>query len=220
MSSLRQHFQGIKEIVDWSWTLAILCMVGYITLGQLVQLYWAMVFLGGLAASFGLFYNFSCEKLEELDSLDAFELQKAYNSAAIAQDMLTKFANRNPEIAHQTLFVQARKQVTNIRARSNHVFRLRVNEQRQRQSSHQQPAPSPPPSPVQSPKQQSSTYKPPNQSRQSPSSQTPLTRATAQRLTPVEYKIISNPSDYVFVKRYRKKNGKWVDSHYRRKPRR
>jgi hypothetical protein len=158
-----------------------------------------------------------CEQLVELDSIDTSELQKAYASAAIAQDMLAKFATRNPDIAHKPLFVHARQQVTNIRVKSEDVFRLRVNEQ-QTQSSQQQQAPSPP-RPVQSPQQHSSTYRPQTQSRQSPSSQTPLIRATAKRLTPKEYKKIINRNDYVFVNGYRKKNGTWVDSHYRHKPR-
>ncbi|WP_448266200.1 hypothetical protein [Nostoc sp. DSM 114159] len=102
MLSLRQHFQRIKEIVDWSWTLAILCMVGYITLGQLAQLYWAMVVFGGLAGSFGLFYEFSCEKLADLNAIeDTYKLQKVIATSALAQDLLGKFVHRNPEITNQ-----------------------------------------------------------------------------------------------------------------------
>jgi len=115
MSSLRQHFQRIKEIVDWSWTLALTCLVGYITLGQLAQLYWAMVFFGGLAGSFGIFYEFSCEKLAELNSLDDYQLKKADLSAATTQKLLGEFARRNPEVAQQPLFVQAQEQVTRNR---------------------------------------------------------------------------------------------------------
>ncbi|MFM6134033.1 MAG: hypothetical protein ACKPCP_07650, partial [Sphaerospermopsis kisseleviana] len=118
MSSLRQHFQHIKEIVDWTWTLAIMCMVGYISLGQLAQLYWAMVFFGGLAASFGLFYDFSCEQLAALNYLeDSYQLQKAIAAAAVAQELLCKFHNRNPEIANRfPQLIQIKNQVIQIRA--------------------------------------------------------------------------------------------------------
>lgn len=152
MSSLRQHFQGIKEIVDWSWTLALTCLFGYITLGQLAQLYWAMVFLGGLAASFGLFYEFSCHKLAELNSLDDDQLIKADLSADRTQKLLREFARRNPEVAQQSIFVEAQEQVTSIRQNYNTVFQQRETEQRQPpaqrppQSSPQpvQPSPQPP----------------------------------------------------------------------------
>ncbi|MBE9106342.1 hypothetical protein IQ229_15790 [Nostoc cf. edaphicum LEGE 07299] len=83
-------------------TLAILCMVGYITLGQLAQLYWAMVVFGGLAGSFGLFYEFSCEKLADLNAIeDIYKLEKVIATSALAQDLLGKFAHRNPEITNQ-----------------------------------------------------------------------------------------------------------------------
>lgn len=222
MSSLRQHFQRIKEIVDWSWTLALLCLFGYISLGQLVQLYWAMVFLGGLAASFGLFYEFSCEKLAELNTLDTYHLQKAYTSAAMAQKLLGEFAKRNPGITQQSIFVQARRQVSSTREASYTEFQQRVNEQT-------------PPSPQRPPQSSSRSVQPPQQSPNpsrsastrpvqppqwsSPPRQPPPRRATEQRLSPEEYRRISNRSDYVFVNGYSKRNGTWVNSHYRRRPR-
>jgi hypothetical protein len=253
MSSLRQHFQRIKEIVDWSWTLALLCLFGYISLGQLVQLYWAMVCFGGLAASFGLFYEFSCEKLAELNSLDAYQLQKAYTSAAMAQRLLGEFARRNPEVAQQSLFVQARRQVSSTREASYTVFQQRVTEQTQPPAQRppqspprpvqpppqppnsstspsttpvQRPSspPQPPPRPVQPPQwsSRSSPSPPPRpvQTRPTPPRQPPLRRATEQRLSPEDYRRISNQGDYVFVNSYRKRNGTWVNSHYRRRPRR
>jgi hypothetical protein len=120
MSSLRQHFQRIKEIVDWSWTLAIMCMIGYITLGQLAQLYWAMVFFGGLSASFCLFYDFSCEQLEMLNiqlkrsnyTEYKYKLQKAIDELDLVQDVFRKFDYRNPEVASLfPEFVQLRNYV-------------------------------------------------------------------------------------------------------------
>ncbi len=120
MSSLHQHFQQIKEIVDWSWTLAIICMVGYITLGQLAKLYWAMVFFGGLAASFGLFYDFSCKQLEILNvqlkvsnyTEYKYKLQKAIDELDLVQDIFRKFDHRNPEVASRfPEFVQLRNYV-------------------------------------------------------------------------------------------------------------
>jgi hypothetical protein len=120
MESLRQHFQNIKEIVDWSWTLAIMCMVGYISLGQLVQLYWVMVFFGGLAASFGLFYNFSCKQLEILNfqlkrsnyTEYKYKLQKAIYKLDLVQYVFKEFDQRNPEVASRfPEFVQLRNYV-------------------------------------------------------------------------------------------------------------
>jgi hypothetical protein len=147
MSSLRQHFQHIKEIVDWTWTLAIMCLVGYISLGQLAQLYWAMVFFGGLAASFGLFYDFSCEQLAALNYIeDSYQLQKATADAAIAQDLLRKFHNRNPEIANRfPQFIQIKNQVSQIRTTSANKSKQQVYRQTQTpprnssQSSSQKP---------------------------------------------------------------------------------
>jgi hypothetical protein len=235
MSSLRQHFQRIKEIVDWSWTLALLCLFGYISLGQLVQLYWAMVFFGGLAASFGLFYEFSCEKLAELNSLDAYQLQKTYTSAAMAQRLLGEFARRNHDVAQQSLFVQARRQVSSTREASYTVFQQRVTEQTQPPPQPPNPStspsttpvqrpsspPQPPPRPVQPPQWSSPSPPPrPIQTRQTPPRQPPLRRATEQRLSPEDYRRISNQGDYVFVNGYRKRNGTWVNSYYRRRPRR
>ena len=143
MTSLRQHFEYIKAIVDWSWTLAILLLIGYITLGQLVQLYWAMVFFGGLAASFGLFYDFSCEKLRELNYLDSYELQKAYIKAEAAQKILRQFATKNPGVAHDSLFIQAKEEINNIKTKSNEIYKVKVNEQ-QRKASQQKPTQPPP----------------------------------------------------------------------------
>ncbi|MBD1932769.1 MULTISPECIES: hypothetical protein [Cyanophyceae] len=55
MSSLRQLSQRIKYIRNWSFTLAIICTFGYLTLGQIVQLYWLMVFLVVIAiVAYGL----------------------------------------------------------------------------------------------------------------------------------------------------------------------
>jgi len=241
MSSLRQHFQHIKEIVDWSWTLAILCMVGYITLGQLVQLYWAMVVFGGIAGSFGLFYDFSCEKLAELGSLDGYKLQKAYTSAVTAQEMLTEFANRNPKIAQQSIFVQARQQVSNIRASSYDVAQQRVNQQRQSppqrptqppvrpvQSRSTPPSPSRPIQPPVRPVQSRSTPPSPSRPIQPParpvqtrptSTPQPYIRATQARLSPEEFRFISNQSDYEYVKTHMRA-GKRVKGYYRRKRKR
>ena len=139
MTSLRQHFEYIKAIVDWSWTLAILVLIGYITLGQLVQLYWAMIFFGGLAASFGAFYNFSCKKLKELNSLDTYELQIAYAKAEAAQRILTKFARRNPEIAQNPDFIQAKEKVNNIKTKSNEVYKTKNTSQSPKRSTSQSP---------------------------------------------------------------------------------
>ncbi|MGG6242285.1 hypothetical protein ACQ4N7_27030 [Nodosilinea sp. AN01ver1] len=44
--------------------------------------------------------------------------------------------------------------------------------------------------------------------------------ATKQKISVQEWKQISNQSDYVYVKGYRKQNGTWVDEYYRRPPRR
>ncbi|MEH1997214.1 MAG: hypothetical protein V7L00_00265 [Nostoc sp.] len=239
MFSLRQHFQRIKEIVDWSWTLAILCMVGYITLGQLAQLYWAMVVFGGLAGSFGLFYEFSCEKLADLNAIeDTYKLQKVIATSALAQDLLGKFVRRNPEITNQfAAFDQLRYQVSNIRASSAAKFKQRVNQQTKTpsQSSSQPPyqkpvQPTPPYTPpkkegqppvknatqppYQKPVQPTPPYTPPKRE-----AQPPLKKATQPKITLEEYKKILNQSDYVYVKPY-PRNGHWVTGHYRRKPKR
>ena len=241
MSSLRQHFQGIKEIVDWSWTLALTCLFGYITLGQLAQLYWAMVFLGGLAASFGLFYEFSCHKLAELNSLDDDQLIKADLSADRTQKLLREFARRNPEVAQQSLFVQAQEQVTSTRQNYNTVFQQRwVTEQTQPppqrppQSSprpvqtssqppnpsksryttpiqHPSPPPQPPPRPVQ-PRQGSSP---------SPRARPVQPRPTsAKKRSPrkaTKAKPSGKGSELVTG---HPRNGTWVNSYRRRKRRR
>ncbi|WP_375478684.1 hypothetical protein [uncultured Nostoc sp.] len=236
MLSLRQHFQRIKEIVDWSWTLAILCMVGYITLGQLAQLYWAMVVFGGLAGSFGLFYEFSCEKLAHLNAIeDTYKLQKVIATSALAQDLLGKFVHRNPEITNQfPVFHQLRYQVSNIRATSAAKFKQRVNQQTKTpsQSSSQPPSqkpvqPTPPyaskgeaQSPLRNSSQKSVQRIPlyPPLQKKPPK---PLRKATKQRITLKEYETISNTSDYVYIGPY-ERNGKLVNlnGHYRRKPRR
>ena len=250
MSSLRQHFQRIKEIVDWSWTLALLCLFGYISLGQLVQLYWAMVVFGGLAGSFGLFYEFSCEKLAELNSLDAYQLQKADFSAAMTQKLLGEFARRNPEVAQQSIFVEAQGQVTSNRQNYYTVFQQRVSEQTQPppqrppqssprpvQPSPQPPNPSksryttpvqrpspppqPPPRPVQ-PRQGSSPSPrgKPVQTRPTSAKKRSPRKATKPKLSLAEYEMISNRSDYERVQGHTKNNGTWVDPYYRRKRRR
>ena len=249
MSSLRQHFQGIKEIVDWSWTLALTCLFGYISLGQLVQLYWAMVVFGGLAASFGLFYEFSCEKLAELNFLDAYQLQKAHVSAAMTQKLLGEFARRNPEVAQQSLFVQAQRQVTSTRQNYYTVFQQRVSEQTQPpperppQSSSRpvqppsqppnpstsryttpvqrpSPPPQPPPRPVQHPQGPSPSQPPrPVKTRPTSAKQSSFRSATKPRLSLAEYEMISNRSDYEWVKGHTR-NGTWVNPYYRRKRRR
>ncbi|WP_445633652.1 SMODS and SLOG-associating 2TM effector domain-containing protein [Nostoc sp. DSM 114161] len=216
MSSLRQHFQRIKEIVDWSWTLALLCLIGYITLGQLAQLYWAMLFLGGVAGSFGLFYEFSCQKLVELDFLDAYELQKANVSATEAQFILRKFSNRNPRITNQHLdFIRAREQVNNTKEKSYTRFQDIVNQQRHRtQQKPSQPSQKTQTPPTKQPPLPSST-----QARSIPPTTPKLTRASKARLTLGEYRYISNQNDYEFVRGYLKRNGTWVDGYYRRKRR-
>lgn len=216
MSSLRQHFQRIKELVDWSWTLALLCLFGYITLGQLAQLYWAMVVLGGVAGSFGLFYEFSCQKLAELDSLDTYELQKATASAYQAEILLNQFTKRNPRVTSQSInFVQARQQVNKVRAISSTTFQQKINNQRQAaQQKQAQPSQQKPAPPKQTPEQGAVQSK-----RQYPVSKLP-TKVTKSRLTQAEYSRISNQSDYVPVRGHFRRNGAWVEPHYRRKPRR
>jgi hypothetical protein len=210
MSSLRQHFQHIKEIVDWTWTLAIMCMVGYISLGQLAQLYWAMVFFGGLAASFGLFYDFSCEQLAALDYLeDSYQLQKAIAASAFAQDLLHKFHKRNPEIANRfPQFIQVKNQVSQIRATSSNKFKQQVNRQTQTppRSSYQAPTKKP----VQPTSSPPTTPSQPHH---------PFKKANEKTITPEEYRKISNKSDYVYVNSYLR-NGHPVSGHYRRKPKR
>lgn len=239
MLSLRQHFQRIKEIVDWSWTLAILCMVGYITLGQLVQLYWAMVVFGGLAGSFGLFYEFSCEKLADLNTIeDTYKLQKVIATSALAQDLLGKFVHRNPEITNQfPAFHQLRYQVSNIRATSAAKFKQRVNQRTKTpsQTSSQPPSqkaaqPTPPYAPPkkeaqpplkkatqpqpQKPVQPTPPYTPPKRE-----AQPPLKKATQRKITLEEYGRILNQSDYEYVKAH-PRNGHWVRGYYRRKRKR
>lgn len=214
MSSLRQHFQHIKEIVDWSWTLALLCGIGYITLGQLAQLYWAMLFLGSIAANFGLFYEFSCEKLAELDSLNTYQLKKAKVSAAAAGVILRKFANRNPITTNQSSdFVRAKEQVNDIRQSS--YTKLEERENQQRQTTEPKP-----PQPTQ--QKQTSTRQSPSKSSTpvkpiSPRTTKQLSGANKAKLTEAEYRYISNQSDYEPVKGYFKKNGTWVNGYYRRK---
>lgn len=112
MTTLHKHFQRIKEIVDWAWTLALLCLIGYITLGQLVQLYWAMLFFGGLAGSFGLFYQFSCEKLKELDFFNDDQLLNAEALIYKCELLLDSFTDRNPRLINQYLnLLQSQKKV-------------------------------------------------------------------------------------------------------------
>ncbi|MDZ8260702.1 hypothetical protein [Nostoc sp. ChiQUE01b] len=239
MLSLHQHFQRIKEIVDWSWTLAILCMVGYITLGQLAQLYWAMVVFGGLAGSFGLFYEFSCEKLADLNAIeDTYKLQKVIATSALAQDLLAKFAHRNPDIRNQFPgFDQLRYKVNNIRATSAAKFKQRVNQQTKTPSQsssqppYQKPVQSTPPyappkreaqpplkkatqPPYQKPAQPTPSYAPPKRE-----AQPPLKKATQRKITLEEYGKILNQSDYEYVKAH-PRNGHWVRGYYRRKRKR
>ncbi|MCM0592768.1 MAG: hypothetical protein HEQ19_28205 [Gloeotrichia echinulata CP02] len=237
MLSLRQHFQRIKEIVDWSWTLAILCMAGYITLGQLAQLYWAMVFFGGLAASFGLFYDFSCEKLAELNAIeDEYQLNKAFAASALAQDLLRKFADRNPEIPNQFPdFIQLKNQVSNIKKSSADRIKQRINRptsarpNRSSQPSSQKPAqPTTPSSPPRKQPQppQINSFQPPFQKPAQPTTpsspppkqpQPPQQRATESKISEEEYRRIVNQRDYTYVKGYLR-SGHWVRAHYRRKP--
>ena len=55
MSSLRQLSQHIKYLRNYSFTLALICTICYLTLGQIVQLYWLMVFLTGIGiVTYGL----------------------------------------------------------------------------------------------------------------------------------------------------------------------
>ena len=239
MSSLRQHFQRIKEIVDWSWTLALTCLVGYITVGQLAQLYWAMVLFGGLAGSFGIFYKFSCHKLAELNSLDDDQLIKAELSADRTQKLLREFARRNPEVAQQPIFVEIQGQVTHNRQNYNTVFQQRETEQRQPppqrppQSSPRpvQPSPQPPTSskspyttPVQrpSPPPQPSPrpVQPPQRSSPSPPPRPVQTRPTSAKQPSSRKGTKRNKSGPVSVDGHYKKNGRWVPPHTRRKPRR
>ncbi|QLE47431.1 hypothetical protein FD724_04395 [Nostoc sp. C057] len=216
MSSLRQHFQRIKEIVDWSWTLALLCLIGYLTLGQLVQLYWVMLFLGGVAGSFGLFYEFSCEKLAELDSLDTYELQKANASAAAAQVILRKFATRNPTITnYSSNFVRAKEQVDNTIQTSYNKFHEKAYQKRR--STEQKPPK--PTQQIQPPIRHSSPQgsTPP---KPTPPTTKKLSISSKEKLTEAEYRRISNQSDYEPVRGYIRKNGTPVNGYYRRKRRR
>lgn len=237
MSSLRQHFKRIKEIVDWSWTLAILCMAGYITLGQLVQLYWAMVFFGGLAASFGLFYDFSCEQLAELNATeDTYKLQKAFATSAFAEDLLRGFANRNPEVTNQfPKFIQLRNQVSNIKATSDTRIKQKINRPTQTPFNRSSQPPSrkaaQPTTSFSEPAEQSqppqkNSFQPPYQKPTQPTTpSSPLLKkpqsaeniATQRKISLDKYKIILNKSDYTYVKPHLRK-GHWVKGHYRRKP--
>lgn len=237
MSSLRQHFQRIKEIVDWSWTLALTCLFGYITLGQLAQLYWAMVFFGGLAASFGLFYEFSCEKLAELNFLDDDQLKKADISADRTQKLLREFARRNPEVAQQSLFVQAQEQVTSTRQNYYTVFQQRVTEQTQPppqrppQSSSRPVQPSPqPPNPSKSryttpvqhpsppPQPEPRPVQPPQRSSPSPPTRPVQTRPTsAKKRSPRKATKPKLSQEGSILVKGHFRDGKWVNSYWRRK---
>ena len=196
-----------------------------------------MVFFGGLAASFGLFYDFSCEKLAELNTIeDTYQLQKAIAASTVAQDLLRGFANRNPEIANQFPQVaQLRNQVSNIRAASAARIKQRANRQTQTppksssQPPFQKPVASTPPSPPLKREPQPpprSSYQPPPQRPVAPTPPSPLPksepqpafkRATQRKITPEKYKRILNQSDYVYVKGHLR-NGHWVNEHFRRKP--
>lgn len=246
MSSLYLHFQRIKEIVDWSWTLALLCLFGYLTLGQIVQLYYAMVFLGGVAASFGLFYDFSCQKLVELDSLSPFELQKANASAVQAEILLNRFARRNPSFVNSSSkFSQVRQEVNNFKSGTYNKFQDIAR--RQRASSHSVPSPSQPksspfnqtrrpaepssgssssqhkatkqgiPQPPKKPIPRQAAYRIPSPK---PLAKASLRVAKEENLSESQYKAISNPGDCEIVSGYPKKNGTWVNAYYRRKRRR
>jgi hypothetical protein len=63
-----------------------------------------------------------------------------------------KFAIKNPQIAHDSLFVQAREEINNIKTKSNEVYKIKVNEQ-QRKASEQRPTQPPPQRPTQPPPQ-------------------------------------------------------------------
>jgi len=247
MSSIYLHFQRIKEIVDWSWTLALLCLFGYLTLGQIAQLYYAMVFLGGVAASFGLFYDFSCQKLGELDSLTPFELQKANASAVQAETLLDRFAQRNPSFVNGSpKFSQVRREVRDFKSGTYNKFQEIAR--RQRASGDSTPSPSHPksssfkqthrpadPSSGSASSQHKATGqgisqppKKPTPNQQSayrmPSRKTSpkpsLRLAKEAKLSESQYKAISNPGDYELVSGYPRKNGTWVNAYYRRKRRR
>ena len=192
-----------------------------------------MVFLGGVAASFGLFYDFSCQKLVELDSLSPFELQKANASAVQAEVLLNKFA-------------QVRQEVNNFKSGTYNKFQDIAK--RQSASRHSAPSPSQPKS---SPsKQTHRPAEPPSSSASSRQKTTgqgipqpprkPVTRQQAayrmpsyrpvpkpslrvareENLSESQYRAISNPGDYDLVSGYLKKNGTWVNAYYRRKRRR
>lgn len=231
MSSLRQHFQHIKEIVDWTWTLAIMCMVGYISLGQLAQLYWAMVFFGGLSASFGLFYDFSCEQLAALNYIeDSYQLQKAIAASAFTQDLLWKFHNRNPEIANRfPQFIQIKNQVSQIRTTSANKFKQQVYRQTQTPPKNSYQPPKTQPSPTrrepQNPQNNSfnsSSSKPVQSTSSRPTTlrqpQPSLKKANKKKITLEEYRGISNKSDYEYVKSH-SRNGYPVKGYYRHKRR-
>ncbi len=221
MSSLRQHFQHIKEIVDWTWTLAIMCMVGYISLGQLAQLYWAMVFFGGLAASFGLFYDFSCEQLAALNYLeDSYQLQKAIAASAVAQELLWKFHNRNPEIANRfPQFIQIKNQVIQIRATSANKFKQQVHRQTQTpprnssQSSFQQPI-----KPYPSPKTETQYHSQNSSPSSSQNPVQPIRSSSAPKRQSQKPRKRTNTGKTVYVKPHMR-NGSWVKGHSRKKPR-
>ena len=91
-------------------------MVGYISLGQLAQLYWAMVFFGGLAASFGLFYDFSCKQLQMLNiqlkrstnyTEYKYKLQKAIDELDLTLNILDEKEQRDA-------YIDQLKQLDNI----------------------------------------------------------------------------------------------------------
>lgn len=103
MTTLKQHFFHIKRMTDWSWTIALLCLVGYLSFGQIAQIYFAMIFFGGLAGSFSVFYKISCQKIEELDSFNLEELEKSYESVKKAEKILKSYVGRNKKLSQSEI---------------------------------------------------------------------------------------------------------------------
>lgn len=103
MTTLKQHFLGIKRVTDWSWTIALLCLVGYLSFGQVAQLYFVMIFFGGVAGSFSVFYKISCEKIKEIDSLNLDELEKALESSYQAVNIVDSYLKRNQYLAKSNI---------------------------------------------------------------------------------------------------------------------
>jgi len=195
MPEIKEYYKTLKDVANWSWTLTVLCLIGYLSLGQLFQLWMMMIFFGGLAASFRGFYSYSYTKAELLKA----EFERAGNSKDeirqlelklmkidIAKDIINKYLKSNPDVnPNSYLLVESVNEIersyTEARSEVWRKKQVAVSEKRGHIKN--------------------------------------IENSSKNSLTEEEYRKISNKSDYTYVKPYRRKDGTEVRGHWRKRKR-